>query len=94
MSLHPQAEGDVLGDVPVREQGVVLEHEADPAPCGGTPARERPSSVDRPAVEPLEAGDRPEQRGLAAAARSEHGDDRAALDPEVDPGERRYARRA
>ena len=90
-ALHPQAEGDVLGNVPVREQCVVLEHEADAPPVGRYAGERAAAERHRTAVEALEAGDHPEQGGLAAAARAEHGDDRAPLDPEVDPVERGMA---
>ena len=71
----------------MREQCVVLEHEPDAPPVGRHPGERTAAERDRTAVEALEAGDHPEQGGLAAAARAEDGDDRAPFDPEVDPVE-------
>ena len=46
--LHPQAEADVCGDVAMREERVVLEHEADASPVRWN-ARERAAvELDRP----------------------------------------------
>ena len=52
--------------------------------CGGTAARSSPSQRMRPGVERLQAGDRAQQRGLAAAARPEDRDRLAGADLEVD----------
>ena len=60
-------------------------------PCPATTAA---VDLDRPRVGLLEAGDRPEQRRLAAAGRAEQGDDLAALDLEPRPSRRRRGRSA
>ena len=66
-----QAEGDVLRHGHVLEDRVVLEHEADVAllrrQLGGLDALD----ADRALVGGVEAGDDPQQRGLAAARRAE-----------------------
>jgi hypothetical protein len=76
----------------VREQRALLEDHADAARLGLDP-RARPR--DRPAADPhaagvgaLEAGDQPQQRRLAGAARAEHGEEAAALEPQVHPIDR------
>ena len=80
--------GDVLRDRHVREQRVVLEHDA------GAAARRR-QMVDRFAVEQHaafalrdEAGDDAQQRRLAAAARPEQRDELAAGKVELDAVDR------
>ena len=67
----------------MREQRVILEHHADAALLGRHAVI---AAADQPAVEPdlaardrLEAGDAPEHRGFAAAARAEQAADVAAL---------------
>ena len=83
-----QAVGDVRGHGHVREQGPVLEHHADLASLGRHPDRvarqHAPAGADHAGVGPLEPGDRAQQRGLAAPARSEEGDDLAGADLQVD----------
>ena len=92
-SLHPEPEADVLRDVAVREERVVLEHEADPALVGGDPGEGAAVELDRAAVETLEPCDRSQQRRLAAPARAEDRDDRAGRHHEIErrraPGGRR-----
>jgi hypothetical protein len=89
--LDPQAEGHVLEDGHVPEQGVVLEYEADlplaDMAGAGVLAVEQDGALGRE----LEPGDDPEQRGLARPGRAEQGDQLARADPEVDAGERREA---
>ncbi len=46
---HPQPEGDIARDVALREELVVLEHQADPAPVRGHSRLVPPSSNTRPA---------------------------------------------
>ena len=86
--LHPQAEGDVLEHRHVAEQRVMLEHEADMALAGA--ARQRVLAVERhlAGIRPVEAGDDPQQRGLARAGRPEQRQQFALGDLEVDIVER------
>ncbi len=82
VAAHAQAECDVPEHVAVREEGVVLEDEPD-APA----IRRRPSEVDSvqqhaPCVGHVQAGDHPQQRRLAGAARPQHGDDLSVGDAE------------
>src|SRR5262245_49777488 len=77
---HPEAVAHIRRHAHVREQRVVLEHDADLAPIGrkigNAPAVDR----DLAAVGHQEAGDEVEERGLAAARRSEQGHQLAAAD--------------
>ncbi|GAA3081343.1 hypothetical protein GCM10020254_27160 [Streptomyces goshikiensis] len=80
---HPEPEGDVPADVPVREQLVVLEHQAHAPPVDRHPglvgaAQQHPAGRDR-----LEPGHHPQQRGLAASARSEDAHDLVLGDLQV-----------
>src|SRR6478735_5319593 len=72
---HPQPEGDVAGDVEVREQLVVLEHHPDVAPVRRQLAHVAAADHDgaRPRLD--QTGDHPQHRALAAARRPEQGDD-------------------
>jgi hypothetical protein len=77
-----QAEGDVVGDAQVRKQRVVLEHHAD-APLlrrqhGAGPGDRLAAEADLAFLQVLEAGNAAQDRGLAAAARSQQAADRAA----------------
>lgn len=88
-AVHPQPEGDVGPDVPVREQLVVLEHQAESAPVHRHPVlvgavEQHPSGVGL-----LKARDRPQQSGLATAARPQHADDLVLGDLQVHRVERR-----
>ena len=86
--MHAQPEGDVGGDVEVREQLLVLEHHADVAPVcrtvGDVDARR---GTTTPAVGPQQSGDHPQQRALAGAGRAEHRDDLAGVDVQRQPVE-------
>ena len=80
------AEGDVLGDREVREQGAVLEHHAH-APVLGLHPRPGPEGLaaadaHAAAAGTLEAGDGAQQGGLAGAAGADQGGDRSRLHPE------------
>ncbi len=72
-----QRKGRVLEDVHVRPDGVGLEHHAEAAPVGRDEdvARRRihhaVADADLPCARPLQARDRAQGRGLAAAARTE-----------------------
>ncbi|GAA0927677.1 hypothetical protein GCM10009558_040310 [Virgisporangium aurantiacum] len=84
---HLQSEGDVLADGQVREQGVVLEHHAEPAPFRWQ--RIQPGAVlpDLPAAERQQPGQTVERGGLAATGRAEEGDELAPLDGQSQIGE-------
>ena len=83
-----QAVGDVAGDAHVREEGRVLEDHADAAPLGrdeGRRAGEDPVvDADLAGVGALQAGDAAQEGGLAAAARTEQGDQPARRHRQVD----------
>ena len=68
----PQAEGDVLEDREVGEQGVVLEDGVDGPPVGGQPRDVRAAEQDLAVVGDLEARDDAQQRGLAASRGTEN----------------------
>jgi hypothetical protein len=88
---HARPEGDVPGDVAVREERALLEHESDAASVGRH-ACEVPLRKQDPArVRTQQTRDGAEERALAAAARPEHGEPLALVDLEVDAGERRHA---
>ena len=90
-----QAERDVARHAEMGEEGVILEDHADPAPLGWNPPAAGsggvvdavPADLDRPGMGPLEPGDDPQRRRLAAAAGSEQGQKLAALDVEIDAAE-------
>ena len=82
-----EAVADVLRDVEVGEQGVVLEHDPVVALGGG-------QAADVPALHPhgsgvlgLQAGDDPQQGGLAAARGPQQAEELALGHPQVDVGE-------
>ncbi len=80
-----QAEADVGRDVEMREQGVVLEHDAHAAPLGLGPLLRRRDAlrvdVHAAFVGPHEPGDRAQRRRLAAAGRAEQAADLAGAQP-------------
>jgi DtxR family Mn-dependent transcriptional regulator len=82
------AVSDVLFDRQVREQGVVLEDDADPTPLGRdevTGRRHRRAvEHDAPGVGPFEAGHEPQRRRLAATTGAEQREHLAFHDREVD----------
>lgn len=67
-AVHARAEGDVAADVVLREELVVLEHEADLAPVRGHGGLVTSVEEHAAAVQRLESGDGAQQGGLAAAA--------------------------
>ncbi len=81
---HLQREGDVVEDRHVRPDGVGLEHHAEAALVGRDVDRAdavtlaensgRSPTVMRPESGLLQAGDRAQRRGLAAAGRAEQGE--------------------
>src|SRR5690606_31787209 len=83
-----QAEADVVRDVEVREERAVLGHDGDlTAVWRQVDTRQRHDAAaqrDPPVVDALEAGDAPQQGGLAAPGRTQHRDHLAGLDGEVD----------
>jgi hypothetical protein len=79
-----QAVGDVLGDVHVREVGVLLEHHAEMAPPGRYVADVAPAQQNLSGISVLQARDDAQQRRLAGAARAEEGEELAGLDRERD----------
>ena len=73
--LHPQPEPDVVDHVHVRKQSVVLKHGVDVAPVRGVHRRRTAHSEDVAARRPLESGNHPQARGLAASARPKQRDE-------------------
>ena len=72
---HPQAEGHVLEDRHVAEQGIVLEDETDLAAAHVAAGHVFVVELDRPAagVGLLQSGDDPQERRLARSGRAEQG---------------------
>ena len=79
-----QAEGDVVADGHVGEEGVALEDGVDLALVGGQFGDVPAVQEDPAGVGPLEAGGDPQHGRLAAAARAEEGEELALLDLEAD----------
>src|SRR5699024_10591747 len=72
---HPgESVADVPGDIAVREELPVLEHQPEPAAVHGQPTHFGPVPAHPSGHERLQACDRPEQRGLAAAGGTEQGE--------------------
>ena len=90
-----QAEAHVVAHGQVREQGVVLEHDADAALLGrhrvARPGHEAAAQRDGARVRGLEARDEAQRGGLAAARGAEQGQDLALGHPERQPVDRRGA---
>jgi hypothetical protein len=83
-SLHAEAVPDVLGDRHVREERVVLEHGVHLARVGRPPRHVPACKLDAPFVGALEARDQAQRRRLPRTRRSEHGEELAAGDLEID----------
>ena len=81
-ALSPQAEGDVLEDREVREEGVALEDRVDVPLVRRRPADRALAEVDRTRCRLLETADHPQRRRLAATRRTEQGKEAAARDLE------------
>jgi hypothetical protein len=83
-----RAEGDVLEDRLVREEVERLEDHADIGPelreLLAVLGKRLAVDADRAAVDRLEPVDGAAQRGLAAARRTDHDHDLAAMDREID----------
>ena len=85
---NPKAEFHVLLRGHVREQAVGLEDHAHVALVGRLAEHVLTVHEHLARVGPLEAGDDPQRRRLAAAARSEQGDELAGVNLEVEIVER------
>ena len=88
LALIDEAVADIRRDTQVRKQRVGLEHDAEIA-RGRRQVRDvAPGDLDHALVLRIEAGDRAQQRGLAAAGRPEEADEVALLHVERDVLER------
>ena len=74
---QPERVGDVGGHVEVLEELAVLEHQCEPAAVGRDAGEVAAVEGHRPRGRALQAGDRAQQGGLAAARRAEDGHHRA-----------------
>jgi hypothetical protein len=70
-AARPQPVGDVVEDRHMRKDGVVLEHHAEVATMRRLGIDRAAADAHRPGILMQEAGDDAQQRGLAAARRSE-----------------------
>ena len=82
--LHPQAEGDVVVHLHVREDRVALEDHRDPPPPRRQVGGVAVADVDASLVDPLETREAAQQRRLAAAGGTEQHDELPVLHLEVD----------
>src|SRR4051812_5989204 len=89
LSTNLEAEGDVAGDAEMWEQRVALEHHADIALVWRDIGDGAAGQFDLPVVGLGQAGNHPQQRGLAAAGRAQQRHQFAAPDREVDTIEHR-----
>ena len=83
-ALDHQAVGDVVEHVQMREERVVLEDRVDVAPVGRDALGALAENLDAAGCRLLEAGDQAQAGGLARAGWSEHGEELALADVEVD----------
>ena len=83
-AAHAQPEGHVVAHVAMREERVVLEHEADPALVRGDTRQVVPVEVDAARPWLLQAGHGTQQGGLAAAAGTQHAEQLAGRYVQVD----------
>ena len=90
-ALHAQPELDVLPHRLVREQGMGLEHHAEPAVARLEVVDHAPVDADLARARVLEAGDHAQGRGLAAARRTHQHDELAILDGQADVAHRDHA---
>ena len=79
-AAHLQAETDVLGHAHVREQGVALEHRVDRAAERRQVLHGFAVQADGAAAGLLEAGNQPQQGGLAAAGGAQQGEELVGAD--------------
>ncbi len=85
-----EAEGDIGFDIKVRKQRIALKHHVDGTPMRRHRRKVDPVEQDTAAIRPLEARDQAQQRGLAAAGRTEQREELALIDVErklIDRGE-------
>ena len=93
-AAHLERKADVLGDRHVRPHRIGLEHDAELAPLGhqvdaGVVVEHRlAGDLDRAGIRGLETGEAAQNRGLAAARRSEQRQGVALLDGERDAVDR------
>ncbi len=88
--LLAQAVAHILGNVHVREEGVVLEDRVDVPPIRGHPGDRPAGQDDLTGGRLLEARDHPERRRLAATGRAKEAVERAAGDAQVHPVDCRH----
>jgi hypothetical protein len=88
-----EREGDVAVDVEVRIEGVALEDHRRAALLGRTIVDDRAVEEDLARGGALEARDEVQDRGFAAAARADEGDEGAGRDLEIDVPEHGRASR-
>src|SRR5918994_4973105 len=81
-AASPEAEGHVVEDVEVGEDGVGLEDGVYGPPVGRHPAHRVPVDGDTAPGRFFETGDHPQRRGLAAPARSQQREELALVDVE------------
>ncbi len=86
--LQLQPEGDVVVDRHVREERVLLEDHVDRPAVRRDGGDVLPLQDDATLVRRLEAGDHPERRRLAAAARAEQREELSVSDRDVDVAHR------
>src|SRR5208282_999819 len=71
--LEAQAKGDIVVDRQVWEQSEILEYHAHVAVCSGHVGNVATCEMNRSRGGGVESGEKPQRGGLAAAARSEQG---------------------
>ena len=86
-----QPEGDVVAHGHVLERGVVLEHEADPAPLRRHPGGVLAVDLHGAAVGRLEPRDDAQERRLARAGRTKQGHEFTVVDRQADVVQRSEA---
>src|SRR5207248_2317925 len=69
-----QAEGDILFDREMRKERVALKHHVDSAPVWRHAGKVFAVEQNPPLLRSLEAGEKPQQCGLAASGRTEQGE--------------------
>src|ERR1019366_10023339 len=81
---HSQSVVHILGDAVVREKGVVLKDRIDVTLEGRQKSHVHTAEGDGPCIKSLKAGDESQQGGLSRSRRTEHGEELALFDVEVD----------
>jgi hypothetical protein len=79
-----ESEGDVFGDVEVREESIVLEHRVDRPLVRLVVRHVLVTKVDRARGRGLQPGDHTERRRLAAAGGAQQGEERSLRNLEVE----------